>query len=108
MDLEAMNNALLTFSIDEFTDTVGGTPFDFSGYAARGALLENIPGATPIPLTSVVITDNNVTGKLAKADVENLNTNTPYIYDLSVDNSGTGDSFVLWTGIIFFRKGASS
>ncbi len=108
---EAMGNQLLTLSMDLYLDKIGGLPYDLTDYTARGALKKG-HGGTVTPLTSATITQTslrtNVTGLLAKATVEGLTVNTAYIFDLSVDNATTGDSFCLWTGTIVFREGAST
>lgn len=112
MDLEAMGNQLLTLSINLWTDRLHTIPYDLSGYTARGALRRQADLTDVHNLTSATITNNaticNITGLYAKASVESLLISTPYYYDISVDNSGTGDSFCVWTGIIIFQQGAST
>lgn len=111
-NLKAMNNALLTLSINLWTDDTQKTPYSLSGYTGRGALKNKTTGvlfATPF---TVVITQTslitNVSGTISKAAIETISVDTPYIYDLSVDNTSTGDSMVIWTGLITFKQGASS
>lgn len=110
-DYMSMLNALLPLSIDLWANDAETQPDDLTNYTARGALKH--PETLAVTnLTSAVITQTstlcNITGKLAKATVEGLLANVAYIFDLSVDNAVTGDSFVVWTGTITFRLGASS
>lgn len=107
-DYEAMGNELLTFAFELWNDNARTVPFDFTGYTGRGALRDPGPPVVITPLTSITIVGNLVTGLLDKATVETLSISVPFIFDLSVDNSGNGDSFCLWTGTITFRQGASS
>ncbi len=104
---EAMGNDRLTLAIELFSDDKRTVPYDFTGYTARGALKHGAGGAVT-PLTSATIAGNLVTGLLSKATVESLEMNFAYIFDLSVDNGGTGDSFSLWTGTVVFWEGAST
>ena len=113
-DVKAMANALLTFPINLWADTAKKIPYVLTGYVGRGAIrLKNSPVTPPIVtnFTSVTITQTalltNVTGLLNKAGVELLLPATPYIFDMSVDNATTGDSFCVWTGILTLIPGAS-
>jgi len=108
---ETMNNELLTLSINLWLNKIGGSPYDLTGYTARAAVKKGSGGTvTNFTSADIVMTSDrtNVTALMAKATVEGLEVNFAYIFDLSVDNAITGDSFCLWTGFITFREGASS
>lgn len=112
LDLEAMGNVLLTLSIDLWANQQKTEPFDLTGYTARAGLRTKNGGTVVSPALTAVITQTaelcNITATYSKTNVEALSTTEPYIYDISVDNSGTGDSFCVWTGIISFQLGATS
>lgn len=108
---QAMGNDRLSLSINLWTTAAHTTPYDLSGYTARGSL-RNVNTGAVIAMTSAAITQTslvcNVLGLTSKATIETLTIGDPYIFDLSVDNAGTGDSKTIWLGNISFIQGASS
>lgn len=112
LDVEAMANDILTLPINLWKDEQKTIPYPLDGYTARGALRNINTQQVVSPTLTVSIFANstvtNITGIYPKADVENLTYNVGYIFDLSVDNADTGDSFTVWTGILTLKQGASS
>ena len=110
-DYKAMGNDRLSLSINLWTTSAHTTPYDLTGYMARGSL-RNINTSAVTAMTSATITQTssicNITGLTTKATIEGLTVGDPYIFDLSVDNAGTGDSKTIWLGNISFVQGASA
>jgi hypothetical protein len=116
-NVEAMNNVLFTLAFELWKDAANTIPYDMTGYVGRGGLqLKNTPTGPVIPFTAIVITNSVIinvptliTATLDKSTVETLLTRQPYIFDVSFDNSGTGDSFSGWAdSVVTFMKGVSS
>lgn len=110
-NFEAMGNVDLPLSQNLWSDNAKTVPYDLTGYTLRSSLRNIKTGVTTAATTAVITssaTVTNLTATYDKATVEGLTVNSPYIYDLSVDNASTGDSFVSMTGTIVFLQGAST
>lgn len=112
LDLEAMGNDMLPLSINLFQDKLKTIPADLTGYTPRSALRDKADISIVINADSITLTNTptvcNITAIYHKSTIEALTVNRPYLYDISVDNSGNGDSFTVWYGVIVFLQGASS